>query len=138
MSKREVLTSQQKIILDYLKNTKTHPTAKAIYKVVKEKLPRISLSTVYRILDKLKEKGEIQEISGKIRRFDGYTLPHAHFICLKCGQVFDIDNDFKYLENQKLDVGDVVNYQLYFYGYCNKCKSKIKNNKILKGRTIKN
>lgn len=122
--KRKVITSQQKIILDYLKETKLHPSAKMVYKEVKKKLPKISLSTVYRILNDLKEREEIQEIPVKIVRFDGETSQHAHFICLKCQKIFDILKDFKILKTKKLKFGRVKNYQIYFYGYCKNCQLK--------------
>lgn len=120
--KRKIVTSQQKIILDYLKRVKTHPSAESIFKAVRKKLPRISLSTVYRNLEELARKGEIQEISGRVRRFDGCILPHAHFICLGCHRIFDVFQKFKILKRKKLKVGRVQNYQVYLYGYCNYCK----------------
>ncbi|MBC7073854.1 transcriptional repressor, partial [Candidatus Parcubacteria bacterium] len=46
----ERLTSQKKIILDYLKSVRTHPSAEEIFEKVRKRLPQISLGTVYRIL----------------------------------------------------------------------------------------
>lgn len=121
-NKKERITNQKKIILDYLKTTKSHPSAQKIYLTVRKKLPRISLGTVYRILENLKEKGEINEIFWEISHYDGDVSPHAHFICEKCGQIFDIFGDFKNLKRKKIKVGRIKSYQVYFYGECNKCK----------------
>jgi len=118
----ERITSQKKIITDYLKSVKTHPTAKEVYSAVKKKLPRISLGTVYRILQNLKEKGEIQEVSCDVSHFDGDTSFHSHFICQKCGKIFDVYNKENIFSNKKLKVGKVNNYQVYFYGICRKCQ----------------
>lgn len=121
----EKITCQKKIILDYLKSVKTHPSAEEIFQEIKKKLPRISRSTVYRILKNLKEKEEILEIPGEFSRFDGNTFPHAHFICQKCKRIFDVFNinlKFKIIKQKKLRVGKIKNYQIYFYGICKKCK----------------
>lgn len=123
----EHLTSQKKFILDYLKATKNHPSALEIYREIKKKLPRLSLGTVYRILDQLREKGEILEIPGEISRFDGHLSFHAHFICQQCKRIFDIQNAEKmekFLKKQKLKIGKVENCQIYFYGKCQNCENK--------------
>jgi Fe2+ or Zn2+ uptake regulation protein len=123
----ERTTSQKKIILDYLKNTKSHPSAQRVYSEVKKALPRISQGTVYRILNNLKKKGEIQEISTKeITFFDGDVSDHSHFICQGCAAVFDVFNECskcELIKNKKSKVGKINNYRIYFYGICKNCKS---------------
>mgnify|MGYP005846365803 CR=1 FL=1 len=120
----ERLTSQKKIILDYLKNVKTHPSAEKIYLEAKKKLPQISQGTVYRILNQAKEKGEIKELPCKIcSRFDGDISQHAHFICEKCGDIYDIFEKIKIPSEKKVEkIGKINNYQLCFYGICKKCQ----------------
>jgi Fe2+ or Zn2+ uptake regulation protein len=122
MKKR--MTNQKRIILEYLKSTKDHPSAEMIFKKVKKKLPQISLGTVYRILNEFKEEGKIVEIPEKVSRFDGNTLPHAHFICQKCKRIYDVFEDFKILKKKKLKVGKINNFQIFFYGICKKCSRK--------------
>mgnify|MGYP001773283578 CR=1 FL=1 len=121
----ERLTCQKKIILDYLKSVKTHPSAEEIFKKVKKKLPQISLGTVYRILKNLKEKGEILEIPEKIKRYDGFVLPHAHFVCEKCGKIFDVQSECEkceILKKKKLKVGKFKKFFIQFYGICKNCQ----------------
>jgi len=123
----ERFTNQKKAILDYLKSVKTHPTAEKVYFEVRKKLPQISLGTVYRILNNLSEKKEIRTIPAEISHFDADTSSHAHYICKKCNQVFDIFNackDCSILKDKKTKVGKVENYQIYFYGTCKKCSKK--------------
>ena len=132
LSSSERLTSQKKIIEDYLLDTKTHPSAEEVYKGVKKKLPRISRGTVYRILNGFKVAGKIQEIPTRISRYDGDTSMHAHFICEKCGKVFDVKDpsvvNFRkkcpLLRKKKIKVGRINNHQSYFYGICNKCQRR--------------
>lgn len=118
----ERITNQKKIILDYLKSVKTHPSAEAVYLAVKKKLPQISLGTVYRILNTLKEKGEIIEIPSEVTHYDGNISSHIHFICERCTNIFDIYDKCQFLKRKKTKVGKIKNYQVYLYGECKKCK----------------
>lgn len=122
----ERITAQKETILNYLKSVDTHPSAETVYDEVKKKLPRISRGTVYRNLKNLKRKGEIQEISSGIAYFDGDIASHAHFICKKCHKIFDIFDICKecgVLKRKKTKVGRINNYQISFYGYCQKCNN---------------
>lgn len=121
----ERITCQKKIILDYLKSVKTHPSAEMIFKEVRRKLPRISQGTVYRIINNLKNKGEAQAISvGGITYFDGDTYSHTHFICQKCGKIFDISDACKkcqVIKRKRVKFGKIQKYNIYFYGLCKNC-----------------
>jgi Fe2+ or Zn2+ uptake regulation protein len=124
--KKERLTSQRKIILDYLKSVDTHPTTEEVYHAVKKKLPQISLGTVYRNLKKLRDSGKILELHGGFcgtAHYDGNINPHAHFICEECGKIFDIKKELKEVD-KNVEVGKVKNYQIYLYGVCKKCSEK--------------
>jgi len=122
INKKERLTNQKRIILEYLKSTKSHPSVKEVCLEVKKKLPQISLGTVYRILSQLKERGEIKEILTETSHFDGDTSFHSHFICQKCKKIFDVFEKISTLKNKKLKVGEIKDYQIIFYGICKKCK----------------
>ena len=71
------MTRQRMVILEELRKVKTHPTADELYAMVRTRMPRISLGTVYRNLDFLTESKEILKLesAGSIRRFDGDTRP---------------------------------------------------------------
>lgn len=128
--KKERLTSQKKIVLDYLKKAHCHPSAEEVYKQVKKKLPQISKGTVYRILSNLREKGEIQEVPLPVSRYEKESPLHAHFLCEKCGRiedVFRVCDDFdKLLKNRRIGIGKVNSYQIFFYGLCKDCQGKRK------------
>ena len=72
------LTSQRQVIIEDLEKEKSHPTANEIYDMVRKRLPRIGLGTVYRNLELLAGKGIIKklEVGGEQKRFDGDTSPH--------------------------------------------------------------
>jgi Fe2+ or Zn2+ uptake regulation protein len=122
----ERTTSQKKIILDYLKSVTTHPSANVVYIAVRKNLPHISRGTVYRVLNNLRKKGEIQAIQTKDATFfDGDVSDHAHFICTDCGKIYDVFDECSkcgILKKRKLKVGKIKNYKVQFYGTCKKCK----------------
>ena len=120
-SVQERITSQKHIVTEFLKKTKSHPTAEMVYKEVKKKLPRVSRATIYRILKDLKEKGEIREIPCKVCRYDGDLSEHSHFFCEKCGRIIDVPEKIKLSGFKSKRVGKINNYQIYFYGVCKKC-----------------
>lgn len=124
------MTKQKRVILDVLKGTDTHPTADWVYDNVKKKVPNISLGTVYRNLNILKNQGEILELNyGKgFSRFDGNTSPHYHFTCEHCGRILDIKSPlFEHLNGEVASgIGMTVNsHRLEFYGRCGECAAEV-------------
>ncbi|TAN57633.1 transcriptional repressor [Patescibacteria group bacterium] len=114
-------TIQKQAVLEYLKGVKTHPSAEIIFSAVRKKLPTISHGTIYRILNTLKQKGEIIEVAKEPARFDADTSPHAHFVCQDCGKIYDVFDKNISLINKKTKIGKVQNFQIYLYGQCRKC-----------------
>lgn len=83
---------QRDAILDCIRGTTCHPTADWVYKTLKPQLPDLSLGTVYRNLNILRQEGRIRSVgyAGGMEHFDGETQPHAHFFCGQCGSVEDL------------------------------------------------
>jgi Fur family ferric uptake transcriptional regulator len=94
---------------------------------VRERLPHISLATVYRNLDVLNEAGEVRKIefAGQQRRYDGCTEAHQHIRCVKCGRIDDVpDAPMPKLADrvrEKLDY-EIIDYRLEFLGVCGDCR----------------
>jgi Fe2+ or Zn2+ uptake regulation protein len=116
---KERETRQKKAIIKFLDGNKTHPTAEEVYEAVKREIPSISIGTVYRELKRMSEKNQIRKIEGKKKRFDYNISNHAHFKCLKCGRVFDVDYIVDY---KKVKGFEVKSHELIFNGICEKCK----------------
>ena len=57
------MTQQRRVILEELRKHNTHPSADEVYDMVRARLPKISLGTVYRNLEILTELGEIQTLA---------------------------------------------------------------------------
>jgi Fur family transcriptional regulator, ferric uptake regulator len=85
-------TRQRQIILEELQGICSHPTAAALYEIVRHRLPRISLGTVYRNLELLSRLGIIRklEFGAEEARFDGNVTRHDHVRCVNCGRMDDI------------------------------------------------
>ena len=89
------ITPQRIAIVDYLLKTIDHPSAELIHKVVKKRYPMVSLSTVYKTLDLLKEKRLVNEIEVEGEaRFDAHTDEHINLVCVKCGKIDDLDEEY--------------------------------------------
>lgn len=86
------MTKQRKLVYDVLLELRNHPTATEVFIRSKDKMPGISLATVYNCLETLSAAGLVKQVNvGRdASRYCPNLDPHAHFICMKCGQVFDI------------------------------------------------
>ena len=120
------LTSQRQVILEELQKVTSHPTANEVFDMVRKRLPRIGLGTVYRNLDLLAEKGIIKklEVGGEQKRFDGDTSPHYHIRCVRCNRVEDIFIE-RHQELEK-NAASCCNYKILdhhvqFSGICSNC-----------------
>jgi Fur family peroxide stress response transcriptional regulator len=121
------LTPQRLAILEYLEGNKSHPSAAEIYKVVSKKYPTMSFATVYNTLERLREKGQLLELSidtGK-KRFDQNATPHHHLICVNCKTITDVHRNFvlDLQEGERCDY-EIIRNHVDFYGICPKCKKR--------------
>lgn len=120
---------QRESIKNFLKATTTHPTADMVYNTLREEYPNISLGTVYRNLNFLVENGEIIRLScgDGSEHFDGNPIPHNHFICQQCKQVYDLVMEpidhINLIAGANFD-GEIKGHVTYFYGICKQCKEK--------------
>ena len=126
-SKARRSTPQRRIILEELCGLKTHPTAAELYEIVRKRLPRISLGTVYRNLEVLSEDGRIikLESTGSEARFDATTAPHHHVRCRTCGKVRDWHGaqPGELMPYPVETEGFLVQgHNLEFYGVCAECR----------------
>lgn len=121
------ITPQRVAVLDYLVNSKLHPTANEIYQGIKHRFPGMSLATVYNNLNFLCENKLVRELtySNASSRFDGDTTEHAHIICDSCGGIADFHHPLlKNIETlaQQTTSFEVRHHRLEIYGKCEKCQ----------------
>ena len=122
------ITPQRIAIVDYLLKTEDHPSAEHIHKTIQKKYPMVSLSTVYKTLDLLKERKLVSEIEvdGEAR-FDAHIDEHINLVCMNCGKIEDVDEDsLREIWNRAAKKSKylIVKGSFELFGYCNSCKSK--------------
>ena len=120
---------QREAIIEFLKTRRDHPTADVVYMNLRENMPNISLGTVYRNLSLLADQGKILRLTcdGKVDRFDGFTHPHYHFMCMDCGAVSDVEMDLTELLTKEAaahTAGVITEHTVLFKGYCTACNKK--------------
>lgn len=122
-------TRQRAAVIDVLREARSHPDAAWIHAQVRERLPSVSLGTVYRTLDALVRDGVIitLERAGQATRYD-YKREgeaHHHAVCRTCGAIFDVDSaPLPNLPDAALPAGfHVTDVQLEFMGICENCQS---------------
>lgn len=100
----------------------------AIFLEARKALPRISLGTIYRNLNVLRDQGRAREIrppGESSSRFDGNCDPHAHFYCTECGTMIDLPLPASlrepFREGEK--IGSVSAMDLQWVGVCAGCSS---------------
>jgi Fe2+ or Zn2+ uptake regulation protein len=123
------MTPQRRIILEELRKLDTHPSADELYRIVRRRLPRISLGTVYRNLEVLSRMGVIRrlELGGQQMRFDGRLQAHQHIQCIECGRIDDLPAGTAVTEcDRDLLAGtgyEVLERRVEFVGMCPSCRA---------------
>lgn len=128
-------THQRTEILRELVATQEHPDTGTIYDRVRQRIPTISLDTVYRTLRMLEDMGAIARV-GSMRdrtRFDANTDRHHHFVCCECGMISDFYSDVLDrfpVPREVAEMGSVDWVYVELRGRCRECQPGGKNRKM--------
>ena len=85
------VTTQRLVVTKYILSRVDHPSADQIYKDLHDEFPTISLGTVYKTLNSLKEIGIVQELGfgeGAVK-YDPNTKVHINMVCTQCNSIHD-------------------------------------------------
>ncbi|MBM9520134.1 transcriptional repressor [Desulforhopalus vacuolatus] len=121
------ITPQRQVILEELSKVNSHPAANEVFDMVRTRLPRIGLGTVYRNLEIMADNGIILKIDvgGTQKRFDAIVEPHYHIRCTECGRVDDMDvpvqKEFETMAAASTDY-KVQGHRVEFFGICPDCQ----------------
>lgn len=91
------LTHQRIEIFREVAQTGDHPDADQVFQRVRNRMPTVSLDTVYRTLWLLNDLGLVVTLgsSRERTRFDANLNSHHHFVCEQCGYTRDFySNEF--------------------------------------------
>ena len=116
------ISAHAKTVLGVLAEKRCHMTAEEIL----AGLDGIGTATVYRALDYLTELGMIRRLSlGKKSAVYEYIRDsHMHFVCNRCGKVYDIQTDFSGMSREAARMcGHHVNWtEVTAHGMCSACQ----------------
>ena len=122
------MTDQRRAVYDVLSGKRDHPTAVEVFTRVRERMPSISLATVYNCLETLTDCGLAKTVTDERgpARYCPNLQEHAHFFCETCGGVSDIplrsrkrpEDVWEFPENIT-----VSRHEIAFRGHCPKCAS---------------
>lgn len=122
------LTHQRLEVFREITSAKDHPSAEDLYQRLRQRLPSVSMDTVYRTLDLLERCGVVSKVpvSQGPARFEGNPSPHHHCICSRCNAVSDVawpDADALPLPQETLAWGRVLSRNIQLLGLCSSCSA---------------
>ncbi|MEL7562440.1 Fur family transcriptional regulator [Dehalogenimonas sp. 4OHTPN] len=122
-------TGQRAVILDIIRAGKGHLDADEIYQRARKKLPRISLSTVYRALAKFKESGLVEErhLDQNHHHYEiSHQEHHHHLICTDCGRVVEFSLPISEIVAAVTQAGGFLirGGEISLTGLCPECQKK--------------
>jgi len=119
---------QRRTILETLLRRHDHPTAEQIYESVKDHIPQLSRTTVYRVLDAFAELGLVRRLDHTgSARFDGNVRRHHHLVCTRCRRIIDLEDqrlDRLPLPHRTIEGFEVDDFSIHFSGTCADCRER--------------
>jgi Fur family transcriptional regulator, peroxide stress response regulator len=129
------MTHQRMEIFREIAQTDDHPDVDRIFQRIKDRLPTLSLDTVYRTLWLLNDLGLVKTLgsSREATRFDANLDKHHHFVCRHCGFTRDFvsrDLDNLTLPESLGSLGEVEGTHIEVRGVCRECIAKERNGHV--------
>ena len=121
-------TFQRQVIYEAIVDSREHPTPELIYERVRQRIPSISLGTVYKNVKTFLDSGVLREVTlhhGSLRLESNMT-PHHHLVCSSCKAIFDIEESAVepvQIPKTGLPAGfSVSQCRVEFVGVCRTCQ----------------
>jgi Fur family peroxide stress response transcriptional regulator len=120
------LTHQRLEIFREVAASVDHPSAEAVLKALKPRMPMVSLDTVYRTLWLLNDLGLVSTLGPKREsvRFDANLVHHHHYVCVRCGLVRDFDSaklNALRIPESVAEFGSIDATHVEVRGVCSRC-----------------
>lgn len=122
-------TFQRQVIYEAIVDSHGHPTPELIYEQVRQRIPSISLATVYKNVKTFLDFGVLREVTlhhGSLR-LESNVAPHHHLVCSSCKEIFDIDESAVkpvQLPKTELPAGfSIKQCRVEFVGLCKSCQT---------------
>lgn len=120
-------TSQRKLVLQLVRECRTHPTADQVFEMARGKHPTIGRATVYRNLALLADSGQLRRVTlpGQPERYDDPRILHGHFHCRKCGAILDLALPQTLPDRINLPGHRIESCQVSITGLCPRCQEEM-------------
>ena len=122
-------TFQRQVIYEAVVDSRGHPTPELIYEQVRQRIPSISLGTIYKNVKTFLDSGVLKEVTlhhGSLRLESNMT-PHHHLVCSSCKAIFDIEDSALepvHLPTSELPKGfSIQQCRVEFVGLCKNCQT---------------
>lgn len=118
------VTAQRVAVLRDVAGRRDHPTGEQVHAGLRDRVPGLSLTTVYSTLNHLVRQGEIRrfETGDGSLHYDAQADPHTELVCLRCGRVEDGPTGADPLPSEVLGYAVVSRTEL-LHGICPSCRS---------------
>jgi Fur family ferric uptake transcriptional regulator len=117
-------TPQKQLLRELFKEEGRPLSAQEARELAQNKMPKISLATVYRIIREGVASGWIKavELPGDAARYEWADLPHHHFFhCRHCERVYDLPGCPQGIRQMVPKGFSADAHELVFYGCCEAC-----------------
>lgn len=119
------LTNQRIEIYKELVNADDHPSAETLHKRLVDRIPSLSVDTVYRTLATFCEYGLALKLptAESQAHFEIQHTPHHHVICNTCRNIcnlYDVLQD-EALSKKLANWGQIITQHVVVYGICRQC-----------------
>ena len=122
-------TQQRRVILEEVEKKDCHLTADEIYFLVKKRMPKVSVGTIYRNLSVLVDLNLIDKLKTSIHDesyYETHKEAHYHVICTKCKRIDDLEH-YRALSveptAEKITNYKISNHLIELHGICPVCRN---------------
>ena len=139
------VTRQRLAIFEALAASREHPSAEDIHRAVRRRVPQLSLATVYKNLEALRDIGAVSDVNAlhEHGRYEaalpgtGVGTPHHHLVCVDCRKVVDLHDP----ELDDLRVADAKGFEVralkvQVEGVCPECAARKKRQGASANKTV--
>ncbi len=122
-------TFQRQVIYEAVICSREHPTPELIYDRVRQRIPSISLGTVYKNVKTFLDSGVLKEVTlhhGSLR-LEANMSPHHHVVCSSCRAIYDMDQSavepIQYASSEVPAGFKIERCRVEFTGLCQTCRA---------------
>jgi Fur family peroxide stress response transcriptional regulator len=125
------VTHQRQVLFEVMQSIPGHPSPEEVYARVQERIPSISLATVYKNIHLFISSGLFREVSmhhGSLR-VEMNDHPHHHMVCTRCKAIYDLNEDElgNLPQPRRLPNGFAAErYSVDVLGICADCQNQVR------------